>query len=327
MASRKTSHVGFVAVVCAAVCVLADCGTCSAAGWVDPLLREASIRDMWGTAPDDLYLAGDAGIVWHWDGSRFDPMDTGVQVRLEGIWGIASDNIVAVGPGHVVQWNGMGWNDITPGGHESYQSVWGAETGEYYVVTEQGRVWRSDPDGRWYWQDFHYPNFQAVWGTAADDVVVAGCGFFANGVFHWDGTAWSPMGATGDFDVCGIWGFSSEDIWVAGVEASLYHWNGTAWTWINPGGGYPSLDEAWGTSSQNMYFVGINGLIRHWDGEAWSEFFARDAAGRSFLAVWGVSDSDIYAAGQEGLLYRFDGSQWKRWLAPVRPLLPARHPH
>ncbi len=290
---------------------------CQALEWINPQPFGVGIADVWGTGSDDIYFAG-LEMIGHWDGSRYDIMETGEQFPYtywRCIYGISSDDIMAVGGcGDVLHWNGETWVDESiPGCNNTFYSVWGAETGEYFVVSDHGLVWRYK-DGIWHVNDInYYVWFYDIWGLAADDVYIAGdANFGEESIYHWDGTQWNPVSDTEGWSILSLCGFSSDDIWAVGESGQIYHWDGQSWTFYDPGSPLHGLYASWGVSSDDIFFGGWFGLLRHFDGNDWSKTYIEgELTGRSIYGLWGIDDSYILATGDAGLLYKYDGTDWQ----------------
>jgi len=179
------------------------------------------------------------------------------------------------------------------------------------------------------WEEFTLGEWQSslwdVWGTDENNVYAVG-GFKINddfyGIFHWDGTNWNPIADAGGRT---IFGFSENDIWVAG--GGVFHYDGNKWNQIDSklvnnqavildpvlfeNSEYTSI---WGTSSENMYLGNMWGKIVHWDGGKGKLLDVK--ASEAIRDLWGLSSSDIYAAAGNiagdriGELYKFDGLTW-----------------
>jgi hypothetical protein len=54
---------------------------------------EAPLRDIVGFGDDDIWAAGDQGLVYHWDGASWQQVDVGFDADFWSIWGSASDDI------------------------------------------------------------------------------------------------------------------------------------------------------------------------------------------------------------------------------------------
>ncbi len=122
-------------------------------------------------------------------------------------------------------------------------------------------------------------------------------------ILHYNGSEWSPVDSAGG-NV--IFGFSNNDIWVAG--GGVFHFDGVKW---NPkdkkivNGTVITLDPVlkantpytsiWGTSSSDMYFGNAWGKVIHWDGTK-AEIVC-SGYNNQFKAIDGFNPEFIIAVG------------------------------
>jgi hypothetical protein len=68
--------------------------------------QEAGLGAIWGRSSTDVFFAGTQGLVYHYDGSRMEPMPTGVLDNLTSIWGSDDGDVFAVSSsGTIVQYS------------------------------------------------------------------------------------------------------------------------------------------------------------------------------------------------------------------------------
>jgi hypothetical protein len=175
---------------------------------------------IWGTADDDVWFAGPAGHVMHYDGASFAMVDVGTTEDLHGIWGSAPDDIWVIGPrGTVRHFDGTAWSARNVGADQDLYTVWGLSRDEVWIGGTEPAPYPGDPnyDGssglvfRWApatstWdlvlKNTMYYGSSAIWGldgTSANDIWAIGsdhpagaaCGI--SGMWHFDGTAWSQL--------------------------------------------------------------------------------------------------------------------------------------
>ena len=118
---------------------------------------------VFGFSASDVWIAGERGVMLHWDGTRIVdvPTDAARNVKLFGVWGAAPNDVWAVGgvpdgSSAVLHWNGTTVSTVKD------------------VPQVSDKV-----GGAWY----------KVWGSAADDVYLVGQ---SGALVHWDGKAWTP---------------------------------------------------------------------------------------------------------------------------------------
>jgi hypothetical protein len=107
------------------------------------------------------------------------------------------------------------------------------------------------------------------------------------------------------YDLTGIWGTSSTDVFVVGSDSFpasyagiILHYNGKQWNTMIEGV-YDNLVDVWGSSSTNVFALGEFGTILHYDGNNWTT----TTTSLYLTAIWGSPEGDdIFAAGDQGIL-------------------------
>ena len=174
--------------------------------------------------------------------------------------------------------------------------------------------------------DGYYNELDDVWETDENNVYAVG-GVTINdttyGVLHWDGNEWSTVVKRGGNHA--IFGFSENDIWVAG--GAVFHYDGIKWAQIDSklvGNQVIPLDQVLfdnteytcirGTSSNNLYLRNLWGRIVHWDGSKASLMDVQ--ASEAFRDIYGIDENTIYAVAdtvvgyRHGELYSLENKKW-----------------
>ncbi len=167
-----------------------------------------------------------------------------------------------------------------------------------------------------------------VWGSSATDVWAVGritdtiSNFFPNAA-HFNGSQWSLVQIGEGFNIFGISGFASNDIFAVGTNGRVYRWNGSQWQQVvclGVGDGCSGLLSGepllaiWGTSPSSLFAVGDSGVIVHYNGQSWSKM--QTGTKLTLRDVWGSSSNDVYSVGADffggqGILLHYDGTQWQ----------------
>jgi photosystem II stability/assembly factor-like uncharacterized protein len=121
-------------------------------------------------------------------------------------------------------------------------------------------------------------------------------------LFHFNGASFNLV-AIGPYDLYGVWGTSTSDVWAVGKDADIgqaavFHFNGIEWfeTSIDDN---QTLYSVWGTSTSDVWIAGnAPDLLRHYDGNTWSPI----AHPSPIRAGWSSEASDVWTVG-EGLLH------------------------
>ncbi len=222
-------------------------GACSADRWCwrRPRPRGSRINSVYATAPYNLWLVGEAGYVLQWNGTRWrehalpePPFRSAM--NLGSITGRGPSDMWIGGGDLLYHWDGASWEPrdvILPGVDQAFHGIWEAPNTDLWVAMDYGMTRRSI--GGEPLADFPVPPAQAplselgsVWGTAADDLWIAGR---PGRMFHWDGHAFTEF-PTGTYKSGGdLIGASATDAWVGGYDGTLVHWNGAAWSPVDTG--------------------------------------------------------------------------------------------
>ncbi|HEY6565365.1 MAG TPA: hypothetical protein VIY86_12760, partial [Pirellulaceae bacterium] len=144
-------------------------------------VRETSgtlARVIGGTGPNDVWLVGDAGNIWHSEGDGiWKPRRPSTAGRATGVWGSSPDNVyVSLFINLVLRWNGTDWERQTDGIPigVTFNAVWGSGPNDIYIGDPS--LYHSNGDGRW--EGIRLPlttgAFQSIWGSGPNDVWALG---------------------------------------------------------------------------------------------------------------------------------------------------------
>lgn len=156
-----------------------------------------------------------------------------------------------------------------------------------------------------------------VWGSGPDDVWMVGGQVEAAEIYHFDGSAWSPVEAPAVPLLVWVYGFGPDDVWAVGTEGGVVHWDGATWATLDPGT-TGDLWGVWGTSSNDLWVVGGapdsgEPTLLHYDGATFTPHTLtaenNDRGAHSLFKVWGI-DGRVWAVGQYGLIVEWDGMEW-----------------
>jgi len=166
------------------------------AGWVcQEFPSLAPQHAIWGTAKDDIYVVGDGGGIYHFDGSSWAQMSTPTSESLLDVWGFAGGPVFAVGTnGTILRMAGSTW----------VQMPFPANPGT---------------------ADSVLPTLRAIWGASPADILVCGQGTVQNhAMLHFDGTQWRQCDDD-PTDAYGLWGSGTNDVFLVGFDG-IFHYEG-----------------------------------------------------------------------------------------------------
>lgn len=272
----------------------------------------------WGSSPSDVFAAGYAGSMLHYDGTSWTAMATGVDVSLYGVTGTSHTDVWAVGKaGTVLHFDGGSWAVQVSGTDTQLNTVWAYGPRDIFVGGrvetlpdggEASLVLYSRGNGTWTRQrlpvrDGGEPyRISTIWGTSPTDVFAVGPGE----VVHFDGGSWSFMSVPEQIHDAGIhlysvWGSGPKDVFAVGGVGTILHYDGQAWTQMDAGV-TSFLNAVDGTGPNDVYVVGDEGVALHYNGAHWASLSSNSAQSLVGLSVRG----DQAIAVGTGTLTRFE---------------------
>ena len=108
-----------------------------------------SLRGIWGSAREDVWVAPYSGPLQHWDGSNWSSHVAGPEdMRLMGLSGSASDDVWAVGlRGVILHWDGASWHEVESGAGDNLSAVWASARNDVWAVGSSVLHWDGS---RWH---------------------------------------------------------------------------------------------------------------------------------------------------------------------------------
>lgn len=253
-----------------------------------PEASPGQLLDVWGSAPDDVFVVGSAGKALHFDGSSWVERSEGLtpQMTLRGVWTAGEDSdVIAVG------------DDAT-------------------IV----RYRRSDED----WSREALPGsvpadtvLEAVWGDGAGQLYAVGYARGRGVIVRHTGQGWElddpQLTTPGLLD---IWGSAEGDVFVVGQDGIILHHTSNSDTWsVMASNDAPALHSLWGSAADRVFAVGEHGTVLFYDGKRWSTL--ESATDLNLTAVWGIPRIGVFAAAENGRILRYHDWSWVA--APARP--------
>ncbi len=262
-----------------------------------PMPTGNTIHDSWSADGSTFFFVGDGGTILQYSNDNWDVMDTPTVSALYGIHGTSINDIWAVGGNSygesdaeksvILHYNGTSWLSVTPPDYLGYfyvmQDVFAAASGDVWAVSKSSSY-----------------------------------------LWHYNGTGWSFVDTgivtTLPYDFYAVYGFSSNDIYVAGGCNTVLHYDGTNWikehqiSSCNPDFVTNMLYDVWGTGTDNVYTCGNSNQIlkrQNTTPATWTEIHAPNGAGDAVpLNAIGGTGEDIYFAGSGGEIWEYNGTEF-----------------
>jgi hypothetical protein len=260
--------------------------------------------------------AQDAGPpVWHVVLQKLKP-------ALLCVWGTTANDVFAVGgprgngtPAAVLHYDGHAWNDLAPGGTETFWWAHGTSDKDVWVVGENGRI--SHWNGATFTE--HVSGVTAtlygVWAMAPNDVWAVG-GTPGGGttvandvVLHFDGSGWTPAPPPQALGRAffKVWAATPDNLYVVGEAATIWHRTGGAWA-LEPNPGRGNLTTVTGCGATRVYAVGGRDVLVS-DGMTWKRADVQLVNDVSGVACASLGSAVIVGSG--GLKQRLVAGLWE----------------
>jgi hypothetical protein len=238
-------------------------------GWTmtNPPAGTGVLFGVWAS-PTDAWAVGSFGTILHWTAAGvWTSVASGFNDTLSGVWGGGADDVWVVGNGGMIlRWDAPTnkWIPISSPGPTTKDllAVSGSGATDRWAVGIGGVTLRTGPTGLT-WGTTDAPSTNVLYGVAAiaaGDVWSVG----AEGVFHYDGTKWSSVGATGISSPLAVWASGTNDVWAAGNGGALVHFEGTATALTATSGTTEDLLSVSGTAPNDVWAVGTKGTVLHY---------------------------------------------------------------
>ena len=180
-------------------------------------LRPGLMNACWGTKSNDMYFVGNGGHIFHYDGIKFDSMNSNITKDLGSVWGTSSNDVWACGYNSstggtiLTHYDGQSWQEdnlsITKGikATGGFIGVWAFDSAGHHFVTTSGAILIHKMDnGMWQSDSGLIPNslgggsfigIAPKGGTTTDYFVIGPWGFLA----HWNGKTWKQYTTLFDY--------------------------------------------------------------------------------------------------------------------------------
>lgn len=287
--------------------------------------------DVWGTAPDDIYAVGSAGLVMHWDGRSWSEVVgvPPVAFDLLSISGNRPDEthpagdiyVVGLG-GTILHYDGVAWTQqgmpMDDGGVPMTRDLHAVATGAYGRATAVGvdalMIDTSDNGATWTMTAIPtQETLNGVWMAPGGGGAVA-VGNLGT-ILQFDGSSWSRQRITGlTGHLKGVWGWDMGNVFGLGLNGTFITNQGGSWqkldyttTTVQPRdiecqqipAAWPSvyLRDAWGVDGR-IVLVGWNGTIMVGENNVPTVWQVTE---QRLESIWGTTVIDTPGQGDGGI--------------------------
>jgi hypothetical protein len=290
-----------------------------AGGWQRLTAPEThELRAVWGSAADQVFAVGNAGVILRFDGSIWHSMDSGTSQTLYTIWGAAADDLYAAGlGGRILHFDGQHWRDTQPrpAAQDDFSDVSFAAGVPFVSGSSVRPAMLRRLDGAWQ-HSRQRGGTGSLW-AAPDGSLFAVGGSQAQ---RFDGSRWEPMATGVSVNLHDVHGRSAQDVWAVGNfggnTGTLLHFNGNTeleWQVLAADINW-SLDRIWSGSSAPIVASSSYRRLFRWNGSALEEITPADMVYP--FDLWGAAGGDTFFVAGSGGILRCEGTACSRMVTP-----------
>jgi hypothetical protein len=263
-----------------------------------------ALRAIWGLHTDEVFAAGNNGIILAKDGEGWRLAAQGDTNDILDLWGDTKNSIFAAAGNRIIKFNGHAWTVTYDGDTlESYRSIWGRDSWDVYAAGESGRVIHFDGIGWTQIETGIDATIVSIRGTSDGFIFAA----TTNGsILKYDGAAWTTLHSDSRHQFRNLLVLNSQQIIAVGTDRLAVHFNNGAWRtmlWI----GGNSFEDVWGLSYDRVFAVGSQGTIWYFNGEYWIEMPSNTS--RNLHGIWGTELDRFYVVGDIGTILKYSVTQ------------------
>lgn len=286
-----------------------------------------SLRAVWGSDPDHVYVVGGGGNGSSADVVRRCPSDNTACAALslpmpgssgyanQAVWGSDAKNVFVVNSlGRVLHCGGEQSDCalmVPDGASGDLIAVWGTDAENVYAVGNGGKILRCQASSNrcTVLDSSSQPFFTGVWGSSAEYVYAVGGNTyspFAGSVSRCRGSSRTcvPLQIPSSPSLAAVWGSDPEHVYVAGSNGTLLRCSAASdvCTSINSGT-TANLLRIWGEDSGRFFVVGDKAILRCQVSDDSCTTLSTGLTAR-FEGVWGSDANNVYAVGYSGSIVR-----------------------
>ena len=282
----------------------------------------SGLTKVWGTSPNNFFTSGPPGILYRYDGTKWNTIattatDIPAYAKGAGFSGSNTNMWAVGGKGVVTHWDGTTAttqrSNVFKG---NVAGVWGQGPSLAWLATGSGGT-MVQYNGAGYVESSRLvmsggSKLVGVGGSSATDVWVGGSDGGTAVIYRNTGSGWTKGTLPQQFlnvdsSVNVIYAASPTLAWAAGENSAFpLKWNGTSWQLdFSMGVSMSPIRGIWGSGPNDVWLVGGSELLHH-DGVKWAK---SSAVTVPLFSLSGTSATDVWA-GAMGGVYHFDGTSW-----------------
>lgn len=266
-------------------------------------------KDVWGRAPNDIWVVGHNAGIAHWDGSSWQNLSQTQHTSesLLKVEGVGDQVWFSAANGTLLRYANGNFTKISTKTTATIYDIWGESAQDIWMAASGGAILHWDGSAI----TSSYPgttnNLRAIWGDSPNSIWVAGD---YGTRLYWNGSDWTST--TGGDSYYAIGGYDKNDLWFVGSNGRMDHYDGAVFTSIRQGEivDFKALTSIETTSGTRVWAVGESGAI--WMSTGRRDWVKQTSGTTENLnGVWALSETQAWAVGDNGMVVIWDGTSWK----------------
>jgi hypothetical protein len=281
-------------------------------GWLESEPGAGTSYSVWGTATDDFWAVGKAGLrARNTSGDWITFVDPPLTNSLYRVRGSSSSNVWAVGSsGQLQHFDGLQWTAEESALDVSLSGLW-VDNNKVVYAGAYGHIGKyANGTASAMTTQFTSGSIRGAWqnmDTAGDDLWFVG----EKGlILHYDATGLTVVPSGTEQTLRGIWGSSATSIWAVGHGGTLLHYDGLSWAVQTKPELTSSLYAIHGVDSTSVWAVGAKGTIIKRGIAGWSTPVDPAPTAKYLYSVWVGAKNAVWAGGSSGTILKYDGQKW-----------------
>ena len=286
--------------------------------WESPRPQSNDLNAVIAFASTDIWAAGDAGTILHFNETHWELHDTGTDSDLNAIGGTSPDDIWSAGAdGTLLHWDGSRWNPMPSDTSLDLKGLFVDSIQNLWVVGQSGFVglWALGDEKLQAMTSPSNEDLFSVWRPADSFIWAVGS---AETMITWDGSKWNERLVPYEgIDFIDIWGTDVFNVWATSTNEVIHITSNMVWTIQSPSISGP-VRAIHGSSSADVWAMGTWGNSWHWKGASWTPHQSKDYS--DYTDVFALDAKQAWAVGQRGASFTLENGAWKNMSANVSKL-------
>ncbi|MCE1245434.1 MAG: WD40 repeat domain-containing protein [Firmicutes bacterium] len=270
-----------------------------------------------GTSNKDIYLAGEGGKIFHYNGKSWEELTkfTGIQLNKDFIWCAQCsnpDNIYFLTyKGKIIIWTPSAKTAKCYDTNQFQSEIWSDKDGFFITTGGDGTLFTGDEKNGIERLRYGNPRKGPI---AAEPENIPGINSKNKPIITKGPNGWEPVNLE-EKDLVSVWGVAPKNYYAVGNAGRVFHLDNSGWKKMSTPTSY-SLYSIRGIDTQHIYTCGVMGTFMVSDGTKWQLIPTGITEDLSALSC--LSTNCVYICGFKGTLLKYDGTKTEKIELPDR---------